>query len=211
MAKRGIIVGGGAFGREVLDWVANSVSADTLPRIEGFLDADANVMDRFPELGLALLGDPATYQVQPGDVFVMAIGSVASKAKLAALLEAQDAEFLTVIHRTAVVASTAKLGKGVVIGPLAYIGTHAVLGDYSCVNSLTGIGHDAVLGAYTTISSQVDVTGMVRVGERSFIGSGARILPSVSVGEDTRIGAGSVVVRNVKPGSTLFAAPARKI
>ena len=211
MTNRAILIGGGAFAREILDWAGQSSAAAHLPAFEAFLDADPTVLNDFPELGLTYLGDPSAYTVQPGDVFVMSIGNPASKAKLAAHLGAQGAEFASIVHDSAVLARNAKLGRGVVIGPHAYIATGSSLGDFASVNSLSGVGHDAAVGAFTTVSSQVDIMGKTTVGERAFLGSGARILPGVKIGEEARIGAGSIIVRNVKPNATMFAAPAKKI
>lgn len=211
MTNRAILVGGGAFAREILDWASqNSMSGD-LPAFVAFLDADPHVLDDFPQLGLKYLGDPGSYSVQPGDIFVMAIGGTASKTKLAAYLDGQGAQFASIVHRSAVVASTAKLGRGVVIGPHAYVATSAEVGDFASVNSLSGIGHDAIIGSCATISSQVDVMGKTVIGSRALLGSGARILPGVKVGDGAKIGSGAVIVRNVKPDTTMFAAPARKI
>jgi acetyltransferase-like isoleucine patch superfamily enzyme len=75
----------------------------------------------------------------------------------------------------------------------------------------SGIGHDAVAGEFTTLSSVVDVTGNVQIGKDVSIGSGARLLPGVKVGDGAVIGAGSIVVRSVKPGVTVFAAPAKTL
>ncbi len=208
--RRGILVGGGAFGRELLSWSEDSSSSlgETLDFI-GFLDKDRAALSGFEDLKLTWMGDPRSYTPVTGDVFLMAVGDPTTKEELFDALAELGGEFATVVHPTAVIARTAKLGRGVVVGPQSYIATHSVLHDGVCINSLTGIGHDAVVGAHTTISSQVDVTGRVSVGTRVFVGSGARILPNVTIGEDAKIGAGAVVVRNVKPSSTVFAQPAR--
>lgn len=211
MSGRLIMVGGGAFGREVLDWARNSAASRSVNEIGFVLDANADALAGYGDLGLVHLGDPASFNVEFGDAFIMAIGDPAAKASLAATLSAQGAEFMNVVHGSAVVASTAHLARGIVIGPNSYIATHAVLEEFVCVNSLTGIGHDANVGAFSTVSSQVDITGKVIVGERVFIGSGARILPEVQIGAGARIGAGAVIVRNVKPNTSMYAAPARKI
>ena len=210
MSKRGVIIGGGAFAREVLCWAANAKVSNELPAFSHYLDANPDVLIGFPELGLSYLGDAATYQPQNGDIFLIGIGDPDTKSWIVEHLTALGAEFATVIHSTAVISATAEIGNGVVIGPSAYIATHSAVGDFTCINSLTGIGHDSKIGEHCTISSQVDVTGNVVIGPMTFIGSGASIMPHVEVGRSSKIGAGALVVRSVRPGTTMFSTPARK-
>lgn len=211
MTKRGIIVGGGAFGREVLSWAwANNHSERDWEALY-FLDRDEKSMTGFSGFALSHLGDPEHYQPLDGDVFVLAIGDPVAKDRIACRLAALGGHFAKVIHPTAVVAIGSHLGEGVVVGPHSYIATNAQLGNFSSVNSLSGVGHDAIVGQSCTISSQVDIMGEARLGERVFVGSGARILPRIKVMEHCKIGAASVVVKNLKAHSSVYAAPARKI
>lgn len=209
--KRIVLVGGGAFARELLSWILDASDAATLPPVVGYLDAKSDAFTGFPGQDVAWLGAPADYQPQPGDLLAISIGDPAAKAAVCQSLAEKGAKFLTVVHPSAVVSRTATLGAGVVVGPHSYIATHASLGDYVCVNSLSGIGHDAIIGASATISSQVDIMGVVVVDEGVFVGSGARVLPKVKVGARARIGAGAIVVRTVKPDATMFAKPAGKL
>jgi sugar O-acyltransferase (sialic acid O-acetyltransferase NeuD family) len=209
--ERIILVGGGAFARELLSWILDAADATPMPTVTAFLDRDPDALKAFPELHLAWAGNPEDYDPQPGDRFAIALGDPVTKSDICQTLASKRAEFLTVVHPSAIVSRSAKLGKGVVIGPGSYVATHALLGDFACVNSLTGVGHDAVVGAATTISSQVDIMGAVVLADEVFVGSGARLLPKISVGARAKIGAGAIVVRSVKPGTTMFAKPAGKL
>lgn len=211
MNKRGILIGGGAFGREVLSWANDRSADDRDVEFEHFLDADATVLDAFAEYSLEYLGDPETYVPVESDVFLIAIGSPPMKDFISQRLIEMGAQFTSVVHPSAVVSKAAQIGAGVIIGPQSYVATHSVLGDFSCVNSLSGIGHDANIGRCCTISSQADIMGRVQLGERVFVGSGARILPNVKVQQGSKIGAGSIVVKNLGQDSSVFAQPARKI
>jgi sugar O-acyltransferase (sialic acid O-acetyltransferase NeuD family) len=211
LGNRGIIIGGGAFGREVLNWIWDCESRAENVEFSLFLDGDPSSFDGYTDFDVTYLGDPEAFTPQPGDLFLIAIGDPVAKDRIVSRLANLGASFATAIHPTAVVSQTAKIGRGVTIGPHAYVATNAALGDFSCVNSQSGIGHDVVVGQSCTISSQVDLTGGVALGERVFVGSGARILPRVKIGNDAKIGAGSIVVRNIKPSGSVFAQPARKI
>jgi sugar O-acyltransferase (sialic acid O-acetyltransferase NeuD family) len=205
-----ILVGAGAFGRELVNWSYDVAAATGGAPITGFLDNDAHALDKFG-YDLEYRGTIEAYQPREGDRLVMAIGDPLVKKRIAGELLAKGAQFASLVHPRAVVARNAVLGAGVVVCPNAVISANATVGAFVAVNALSGVGHDVVLGDYTTLSSHVDLTGWVRVGEACFFGSGARVLPKVSVGEGARIGAGAVVMRNVAPGATMFAAPAKKL
>jgi len=210
MPDKAIIIGGGAFGRELLSWARAHKDGAPAFDIVGYVDDAGDLMAPHGGNRLGYLGSIERLEAADASLLI-AIGEPATKRRITQQLEMRGARFATLIHPSAVVADTATLAPGVVIGPHAYVGTEARLDRLVCVNSLSGIGHDAVLGAFCTISSQVDITGGVQLGEEVFVGSGARILPKVRVGATARIGAGSIVVRTVKEGQSLFGAPARTL
>jgi sugar O-acyltransferase (sialic acid O-acetyltransferase NeuD family) len=211
LADRGIIVGGGAFSREVLNWVWDGEQSHAALEFSFFLDENPCSFDKYPDFSLTFAGNPDDFVPQGGDVFLIAVGDPVAKNRIVSRLDKLGATFASVIHPSAAVARTATIGRGVTIGPHAYVATNAVVGDFTCINSLTGIGHDVVLGRSCTISSQADLTGGVSLGDRVFVGSGARILPNVRVENDAKVGAGSIVVRDIKAGGSVFSQPARKI
>lgn len=207
--KRVILVGGGAFGRELISWAEHG-ALEGGARITAFLDDSAEALAGFG-YDLVHLGRIDDYVPQDGDLFVMAIGDPVHKRRIATMLKERGARFVRVIHPSAVLARTAQLGEGVVICPHALVSANAQVGDFVAINSLTGIGHDVVLGAYSTLSVHVDLTGWVKVGEGCFFGTGARVVPKVKIGAGARIGAGALILRTVADGATMFATPARKL
>lgn len=204
---RVIVVGGGAFARELTCWARDAAREGGAPAPTAYLDDAGDTMS--PSYGLEWLGKIEGYAPRPDDRLLMAIGEPKRKAEIAEAFGID--RFISVVHPTATVAETARLDEGVIIGPQSYVAADAHVGRLATVNSLSGIGHDVQVGAFATISSQVDLMGAVVIEQRAFVGSGARILPKVSVGAEARIGAGAVVVRKVKPGATFFAAPARAL
>ena len=209
--KNVVIVGGGGFGRELACWLEQTIDGSAM-RIAGFLDdgfaVGAAVHPAYP---YAVLGSIADYVVGEHDLFVLAIGRPAVKLRIALDLEARGAVFLNLIHPRALLASTAVLGKGVVICPFSMVSADAILGDFVSLNAYTSVGHDVVIGAGCTLSAHVDVTGSVVLGEGVFVGSNSAILPKVRVGDGATIGAGAMVARNVAAGSTVYALPAKKL
>lgn len=205
-----VLVGGGAFAREVICWIADARASQSLPATMGFIDKHADVIDG-SRYGVAFVGEIESFMPGPGDRLVMAIGDPAAKRRVAELLRSRGGQFATVIHPTAVLAYTAVVEEGAVICPHALVSADGHVGQLVALNAVASVGHDVDVGDYSTLSSHVDLMGGVKVGEAVFLGSGARVLPKVKVGDGAKIGAGATVMRSVAAGSTMYALPAKKL
>lgn len=205
-----ILVGGGAFARELINWVADAVDIGNSLPIVGFLDQSADALNQFG-YPIPYRGTIETYQPVAGEYLVMAISDPSAKQMLYIELKGRGAEFASVVHPSAVVARTATLGEGVIVCPHGLVSAEAKIGQLVAINALSSVGHDVDVGAFSTLSAHVDLTGRVRVGEKCFFGTGAKVLPGVNIGEGSTIGAGSVVMRRVQPGSVMYAQPAKKL
>lgn len=208
--KRLLIVGGGAFGREVLDWARQNAAHGRDWSLGGFLDDRTEVLDGF-DVGLPWLGRARDYMPQSGDVFVGALGQVEAKRRILGALRDRGARFVSLIHPTALVGSRTVLGEGVILCPRATVTCDARLGDFVTVNLHSTVTHDVRIGAWSQLSDHVDLCGGVHLGEGVMVGSGVRVLPGVKVGAGAVLGAGSVVLSDVLPGATVTGNPARPL
>jgi sugar O-acyltransferase (sialic acid O-acetyltransferase NeuD family) len=204
------LVGCGAYAREIINWIADATAVGRLPPLASYLDATPDSLASFPYT-LAYRGRDQDYVPQPGEGLVMAIAEPELKRRVATELKAKGARFTTVIHPSAVIASSARLGEGVTVCPFALISADATVGDFVAINAMSSIGHDVHLGAYSTLSAHVDLTGRVAVGEEVFFGTGAKVLPGVKVGARAKVGAGTLIMRNVKADAVMYAAPAKQL
>ncbi len=125
--RRLVIVGAGGFGREVLQWARDSWP-DHAARIAGFLSDDPKRLDGF-STGLSILGPVASYEKLPGDYLLLGIGVAYSRRMVAESLMARGAEFVTLVHPTAVVAESARMGRGSIVCPGAIVSDSATLGE----------------------------------------------------------------------------------
>lgn len=204
--ERLILVGAGGFGREVTCWAEDCHAAGTLPALAGFIDDQVEALPRY---GLDRLGTIRDYAPRPGDLFVVALGKPASKRRVVEMLHDRGGRFATLRHPTCTVTRTASVGEGVIMCPFTMAMPDSRIDRFVTLINYSGIGHDGVCGEFTTLSSLVDVTGAATIGRDVMIGSGARILPRVKVGDGATVGAGAVVMRSVKPGTTVYAEPAK--
>jgi sugar O-acyltransferase (sialic acid O-acetyltransferase NeuD family) len=204
-----VLVGGGAFAREIHDWFA-PVLTDRGDRFGGYIDDNDQPMRAFGR-DLPQLGSTQDYRPDPDQPLVMAVAMPRGKVSLAERLMGNGGVFASLLHPTTVFSASARLGRGAVVCPYCNISADSRAGDFVTINGFASLGHDVVLDDYVTLSGYVGLTGAVRVGARSFFGIGARVLPKVRIGADCTIGAGAVVVRGAPDGVTLYAAPARRL
>ncbi len=204
-----VLVGGGALAREIHDWFGPTL-ASAGHRFVGYLE-DADYSTNDTKLALPQLGPVSGYRPVEGHLLVLAIADPNAKSRVTCDLIAAGALFATLLHPTAWVSASARIGTGTVVSVFADISANAVLGAFTMLNGYASVGHDVVLGDCCTLSGYVDLTGAVTVGRQCFFGSGSRVLPRVGIGARCVVGAGAVVVRSVPDCTTLYAAPARRL
>ncbi|WP_333710277.1 acetyltransferase [Malikia spinosa] len=209
MTGRTILVGAGGFGRELLCWALDAHRAGNFPKISGFLDANPSALDGF-NYGISWIGSIDDFSPAPNDQLLLGIGDPVTKRNIATLLLGRGGNFITLRHPTAVVASSATLGQGVVLCPYSVVSADVEIGDFVTINVNSTIGHDSSIGSFTTFSAHVDVTGGVQVGEGTFFGTSAAIVPRVKIGHGAKIGAGALIMRSVAPDSVMYVMPAKK-
>ncbi|MBS0196777.1 MAG: acetyltransferase [Planctomycetes bacterium] len=138
---------------------------------------------------------------------ILCIGDVNCRRRLAARIDLTNA--FNVIHPTAFVSPSARLGKGIYVGPNAVIHSRASVGDHAIINSGAIVEHECTVGTHCHIAPAAALGGNVSIGPGSLVGLGARILPSITIGDGAIIGAGSVVVEDVGNGAKVKGVPAR--
>ena len=83
--------------------------------------------------------------------FFVAFGDNALRAYWLEVLDKAQANVVNIIHPTAYISPTVKLGKGVAILPKALINSYCIIGDGGLINSGAIIDHDTTIGAYAHI------------------------------------------------------------
>jgi acetyltransferase-like isoleucine patch superfamily enzyme len=170
--KRLIIIGAGAFGREVLNWALDIPSAVRDWEMGGFLDSNPDVLKGY-DCQYPVLGSEKDYKPTDGDCFVCAIGSPGLKMEICEPMLARGDEFVTIIHPRATVGHRTKIGDGCIICPGAIVTTDAGLG------SLVTVLPSAVVGDHATVGAGSVVLRSVKPGVSVF-GVPARSIPDPS-------------------------------
>ncbi|GGJ11273.1 pilus assembly protein [Alicyclobacillus cellulosilyticus] len=120
-------------------------------------------------------------------------------------------QFATVIHPSAVVASSVEIGRGVQVMAGAVVQPGARIGDNAIVNTRASVDHDCDVGPHAHIAPGVTLCGGVRVGLGSHIGAGATVIQNVCIGQWCLVGAGALVLRDVPDGRKVYGVPAKEV
>jgi sugar O-acyltransferase (sialic acid O-acetyltransferase NeuD family) len=182
-------------------------------RVVGVLDdrEDAPAVVEYPHLGRLSPEDLAASLLTRagGPRFIVCVGDVGVRRRILEIPGLDHTRAATIVHPTAFVSPSAKLGCGVFVGPGAVVHTMATIGDHAIINTGTIIEHHCVVGENTHVGPGAVLAGGSRTGIDVLIGVGARVIPTLGVGDRATVAAGAVVVRDVAPGATVKGVPAR--
>jgi UDP-3-O-[3-hydroxymyristoyl] glucosamine N-acyltransferase len=117
----------------------------------------------------------------------------------------------SLVHPSAVVSPSARLGQGVVVGPCATVSSESHVGDFVTVGRSSSVGHHVSVGDFSRIGPGVIIPGHVNIGRRVVVGPGATFLNGIRICDEVLIGAGSVVTRHIRSPLQVMGNPARPL
>ena len=138
-----------------------------------------------------------------------AIIGIGGNAKRMEVARALNFEWETVVHPSACVHPSAKIGRGTVIFAGAVVQPDAVIGEHVIVNTGATIDHDCIVGDFAHLAPGVHLAGSVQVGEGAFLGIGSAAIPGVKIGRWSTLGAGAVAIRDLADGAVAVGVPAK--
>lgn len=112
----------------------------------------------------------------------IAIGNPKIKIDICKVLEEQNFEIISIFHDFSSISKSAKIGKGVYLGPFVSIGPDTIIGDFCQINNASSIAHDSKLGLGVMIADGCRIGGSVVIGDFANLGI------NVSVNRDLIIG-----------------------
>ncbi len=121
--------------------------------------------------------------------YTIGFGGTNRKLCIEALSKYPHFQAFSIIHPSAAIAPSAKIGRGCVIMPHATISTNAVVGDHCVVNYNASVGHDSVLAGNNFIQPGARISGNCQIGEGSLIGSNSFVYQNVRIGKECLIDA----------------------
>lgn len=204
-----VIIGAGGHGKVVLDILRAASNSKVRP--VGFLDADpaliGTCINDLPVLGPIHQISKLKQQKVTGAI--VAIGDNRARFSYGRYLIDEGVDLISAIHPGAIVSTTAKTGRNVVIAAGAIVCADTQIGDSVILNTGCIVDHECEIGESAHICPAAALAGRVRIGAGAFVGLGAKIIQCRTVGEHSTIGAGAVVIEDIPANVTAVGVPAR--
>ena len=195
-----IIIGGGGHAKVLAD-----LAMSTGHNVIGFLDDNEKVAEM---LGLKRIGTVADCEKYADKAkFVIGIGNNKIRKEI---FEKYDLEYVTLIHPSAIISKTVKLGEGAVVLAGAIINADAKIGKQSIINTGAVVEHDCVIGEFTMVAPRATVCGFTKVGNNCWLGAGSVVNNVIKICDDVVVGSGAAVVKNMEEAGTYIGVPARR-
>lgn len=203
------IAGTGGLAREILmclkDWIEENPQTYS-PNI-CFMEKDEyysrDTLEGFPIITQSKF-NPNTHQV------IIGVGSVTLRKKIARDLPAET-KYITLIHPSAIITNTTKIGEGSVVMPGVVLSCNVNLGKHTIIDRLATIGHDCRAKDFFHLAPLSVLSGNVFIGEEVFIGTQAAIKENITICKQVLIGMGTIVTKNIDESGTYVGNPAKKL
>jgi len=202
-----VILGAGGFAREVFDLANYCFGYDPSFKIKGFLSDNPSDIETYGYP--PVLGTVDGYKIERDDVFIPGIGNVKDRKKVVEIILGKGGAFINLIHPSAVISPSVKLGTGVSIKAFCVLASNASIGDYTFLQSSVICGHDVQIGNFCHINSFSFFAGCVKINDLVTVNAGARVIQSRLIGKGSTIGIGSVVIKDIPENAKVFGNPAR--
>ena len=206
--RRLAIIGSGDLGEQIAWHAAN----DNQYQVVGFFDD-------FAEMGVARHGLPVlgkvadvrtSYANGVFDELLLAIGYKHFEQRML-IFDSLNNEipFGRLIHSSAYVDDSVKLGRGVIIYPGCVVDMKVHINDNVLLNAGVVVAHDTTIGSHSFLSPGVKLAGFVTVGNCVSLGIGTCVIDNIHLVDFVRTGAGAVVTENLTEPGLYLGIPAR--
>lgn len=201
MSNSVYVIGAGGHAKVVIQALLESGR-----KVAGVFD-DRIQLQKTEVLGIPVIGTLDDLKHQPARPVIVAIGDNQTRQTIVQKL---DLQWATVIHPSAIVDTTVKIGCGTVVMAGAVIQVDTVIGDHAIVNTSASVDHDCVIGEFSHLAPGTHLAGGCKIGEGVLVGVGAAVIPQVEIGDWSVIGAGAAVVNNIASHQVATGVPARE-
>lgn len=206
-----LLIGIGGFGRETADAVRAVNSNVPTWDLLGFLDDDRGRHGTVVS-GLPVLGPIEMVHERPDVLVAICTGrpdNYVSRRMIAQRLALGSERYATIIHPTAAISSSSRVGPGSVLLAHVDLTADVVIGRHVAVMPQVVLTHDCQVDDWATLAAGVRVGGSCHIAEEAYIGSGVCLREGTTVGRRALVGMAAVVLEDVPEERLWFGAPAR--
>ena len=205
--KRLAIIGSGDLGQQIAYHALNDGHFEPI----GFFD-DFEDKNTFKH-GLRVLGKISdaieSFEKNEFDVIIIALGYHHFHAKEEIFNTLKDViPFGSIIHSSAYIDKSCKIGKGVFIYPGCVLDMNVEVKDNAVLNVGCIIAHDSIIGKHSFLSPSVKLAGFVKVGQKVSLGIGTIVIDNIKITNNVKTGGGAVVIKNIEESGLYLGIPA---
>jgi sugar O-acyltransferase (sialic acid O-acetyltransferase NeuD family) len=119
--------------------------------------------------------------------------------------------FASVIHPSASIDKSCKLGNGIIVLPGCVLDMNVEINDNVLLNTGCVIAHDSIIMSHSFLSPSVAVAGFVKIGQGCVIGINTTIIDNITISDYIQTGGGTVVIKSLTEKGLYVGNPARFI
>lgn len=200
-----IIIGAGDGGRLVSQLIKQRDDLEVIGFIDDARDLQGEIIN-----GYKVVGASSDLDKFAQEGFVVTLGKdMKARRQLFAKAKAAGLEPLNIIHPSAIIDSSAKIGSGVIILPNCVVNPFVTIGENAFLFTGTIIEHDAQIGDNAYFAPGVKLAGGVKVGNDTFWGINSSTIEGITVGSNVIVGAGTCLRKDVANNTAIAGNPAR--
>lgn len=195
--KNIVIIGAGDLGKEVVWLIEDINKVSPTYVILGFLDDDpSKIGGEF--YGYKVLGTDDILENLAKASNVAAIIAIQKGEVRKRIVEAHYGfkDWATIIHPTAVIATTSHLGVGSIVFPHVTISVDTRLGNHNLYYINSTICNDCKVGDYVSVMSGASVSEHSEIGDECFLGAGCTVYPHKILGSRVSVGVEATVSKD---------------
>lgn len=212
-STRVVLIGGPGNGLVAAQILEDMKSAGHAIELVGFLNDSLPVgelIDQWPVLGNS--GQWRDMASEIRFVFcILSVGKMAERVNRIGSLGIPNERLATLVHPTAVIARTCRIGPGSVIAAHVTCQPGSSIGKNCVVRAGANVGHDVQVADHIDIGPNTTLCGYARIGEGAHIAANAVVRDNLMVGKLAVIGAGGVLLKDAAEGTTWLGNPARRV
>ncbi len=196
------IIGFGVLGKQVLNFIKESIAVKTVIAFDDHTSDDALVNSVF---SLNKFSKPDFSDFD----FYIGIGykHLHFRKELIKQLKNSGRNVPSLIHPSCYVSPRAKISDACIFFPRCNIDQNVVIDDGNIFHNSVTISHDVQIGQCNYFSPSVTLCGSVKLANEIFIGAGAVISNNVTVRQSSIIGIGSCITKDVEANTSVIGNP----
>ena len=204
-----IIVGGGGLSKMCIDLINLNKSYGIYGITDYSIPVGTNI------LGVPVLGNDEILESLYKEGYLTAVNAIGSisidnmsknfslRKNIYERIKSYGFFMPVLIHPSARIAISARIGEGSLIMENAVIGCDAIIGNDCIINTGAIISHDCRIGHHSRISPGAILAGNITIGENSLIGMGTTIYLGVKIGKNVVIANGKNIMNDIPDNSVI--------